>query len=151
MSQSLSMVYLHFIFSTKDRFPFLANDDDLQRVHAYLARIFHETHSPALQVGGTKDHIHALCELGRNQSISELMREVKTNSSNFIKTLGGMLSKFGWQGGYGAFSVGVSEVEIVRSYILNQSEHHRVRTFHEEYLEFLRKYNVPYDERYIWT
>jgi hypothetical protein len=83
--------------------------------------------------------------------MSEVIRKAKTNSSSWAKSLGGMLSKFGWQGGYGAFSVHPSQVHQVKTYIRNQQEHHRFRTFQEEYLEFLREYQVPFDERYIWS
>ncbi len=133
MAQSLSMVYVHFIFSTKDRFPFLADDGIRERTHAYLARIYKEHDSPPIKVGGAADHVHALCLLSRNHSMSQLIRDAKTNSSGFLKSLGGILSKFSWQGGYGAFSVSLSEVEFVTNYIANQMEHHRVRTFQEEY------------------
>jgi REP element-mobilizing transposase RayT len=151
MAQSLSNVLVHFIFSTKDRFAFLADAEARRRMHAYLARIFTEEDCPAIQVGGTADHVHVLCSLSRNHSISEVMRKAKANSSSWAKSLGGMLSKFSWQGGYGAFSIHFSQLEQVKTYIRNQQEHHRLRTFQEEFLEFLREYEVPFDERYIWS
>jgi REP element-mobilizing transposase RayT len=119
-------------------------------MHAYLARIFDEQNSPAIEVGGADDHVHVLCLLSRNHAIRDVVREAKANSSGWAKTLGGMCAKFAWQSGYGAFSIHPSQVEPVRRYIKRQEEHHRQRTFKEEYLSILREYNVPYDERYLW-
>ena len=150
MAQSLAKILVHVIFSTKDRFAFLVNADIRRRMHAYLARVFNESQSPAIEVGGWHDHIHILCSLSRNHTIAEIIADAKKNSSVWAKTHGGLLMKFQWQAGYGAFSVSPSQVEEVRQYILGQEEHHRVRTFQEEYLELLRKYQVPYDERYLW-
>lgn len=151
MPQTLSNVLVHFIFSTKDRFAFLADAEVRGRMHAYLARVYTEEDCPAIQVGGAADHVHVLCSLSRNHSISEVMRNAKAVSSGWAKSLGGRLSKFSWQNGYGAFSIHFSQLEQVKTYIRKQQEHHRVRTFQEEYLEFLRENNVPYDERYIWS
>jgi len=150
MAQSLSNVLVHFIYSTKDRFAFLANAESRRRMHAYIARVFNENNSPAIEVGGTADHVHVLCSLGRNYSMSEVIQKAKANSSGWVKTLGGMLAKFEWQGGYGAFSVHPSQLEQVKTYIASQEEHHRVRTFQEEYLNILREYQVSYDDRYLW-
>ncbi len=150
MAQSLSQVFVHFIFSTKCRFGFLTDPSIRERMNGYLAQILNFQNSPAVEVGGATDHVHLLCSLGRNNAMADLIREVKVNSSAWVKTFGGLLSKFEWQSGYGAFSVNPREVDQVREYIRNQMEHHRMRTFQEEYLEFLREYRVPYDERYIW-
>ncbi len=150
MAQSLSKVVVHFVFSTKDRFPFLKGKSIRSGMHAYLGRIFKEYDSVAIEVGGTADHVHILCFLGRNVSMSELACKAKANSSAWVKRLGGMMAKFEWQGGYGAFSVHVSQIDRVREYIRGQEEHHRVRTFQEEYLCMLQEYGVEYDERYLW-
>jgi REP element-mobilizing transposase RayT len=120
-----------------------------RRIHAYIARVFNQRGSPTIEVGGADDHVHVLCALGRNCTMSELVREAKANSSGWIKRFGGILSKFEWQGGYGVFSVHVSQVEQIRAYIRDQETHHRTRSFHEEYLNILREYKVPYDERYL--
>lgn len=151
MAQSLSNVLVHFIFSTKNRFAFLADAESRRRMHAYLARVFTEHDCPVLEAGGTGDHVHVFCSLSRNHCMSEVIRKAKTHSSCWAKSLGGMLSKFSWQGGYGAFSVHPSQVVQVKAYIRDQQEHHRLRTFQEEYIEFLREYQIPYDERYIWS
>ncbi len=150
MAQSLSQVFVHFIFSTKNRFGFLTDPSIRGRLHAYLAQVCNSQTSPALEVGGATDHVHLLCSLGRNNAMADLTREVKVNSSVWVKAFGGLLSKFEWQSGYGAFSVNPREVDQVREYIRNQMEHHRIRTFQEEYREILREYGVSYDERYIW-
>jgi len=142
MPQSLSQVFVHFIFSTKNRFPFLTESSCRSRLHAYVARVFGEQGSPAIEVGGFGDHVYVLCALGRNCAMSELIRAAKVNSSGWAKTLGGLLQKFEWQGGYGAFSVHPSQADLVREYIRNQEDHHRIKTFQEEYLDFLREYRV---------
>src|SRR5438093_1036494 len=99
MAQSLSNVLVHFIFSTKDRFAFLTEPETRRRMHAYLARVFTEEDCPAIEVGGTYDHAHVLCSLSRSHSMSEVLCKSKSNSSGWAKSLGGMLSKFNWQGG----------------------------------------------------
>jgi putative transposase len=150
MSQSLSKVLIQIIFSTKDRFPFLADLDSQKRIHGYLARIFKEHDSPAIEVGGTKDHVHILCLLSRNYAISEIVKDAKAYSSSFAKSFGGRCQKFSWQSGYGAFSISQSQTDPLRQYIRGQVEHHRRRTFQEEYLEILNEYRIPYDEKYLW-
>jgi REP element-mobilizing transposase RayT len=150
MAQSLSRVLVHIIFSTKERFPFLVDIELRKRIHAYLAQVFNGHDSPAIEVGGTEDHVHILCLLSRNHAISEIIKKAKANSSGWVKTQQGLLSKFEWQGGYGAFSIHQSQIDQVTKYIRGQVEHHRRRTFQEEYLDFLREYQIPYDERYLW-
>ena len=150
MAQSLSRILVHTIFSTKERYAFLVDIELRKRLHAYLAQVFNEHDSPAIEVGGTEDHVHILCLLSRNHAISGIVMKGKANSTGWVKTMGGMLSKFEWQGGYGAFSIHPSQIDQVTQYIKGQVEHHRRRTFQEEYLEFLREYRIPYDERYLW-
>jgi REP element-mobilizing transposase RayT len=151
MAQSLSRVLVHFVFSTKDRFAFPVDSELRKRMHAYLARVFNEHDSPAIEVGGTEDHVHILSLLSRNRAMSEIIKKAKANSSGWAKTQGGWLLKFAWQGGYAAFSIHQSQIDQVKNYIQCQPEHHRQRTFREEYLEFLRENQIPYDERYLWT
>ncbi len=151
MSQSLSKIFVHLIFSTKDRFPFLRDAGMREQMHAYIASTLYELQSPTIEVGGVEDHVHILCRLSRNHSISEIMNKAKSNSSSWAKDQGGMCQKFSWQFGYGAFSIGQSQILSTRQYIQNQMEHHRKYTFQEEYLDILRKYEVEYDERYLWT
>ena len=101
-------------------------------------------------INGTADHVHILSTLPRTVTLAKYIEEIKRPSSRWIKTKGGMYSKFAWQNGYGAFSVSSSKVDAVKRYIAGQKEHHREVTFIEEFLEFLQKYNIEYDERYLW-
>lgn len=149
MPQSLASVLIHLIFSTKHREPLITPAIDIE-LHKYLATIFRECDSPALLVGGHKDHIHALFSLSRKWKIAELVEEVKTSSSKWIKTKGGTFSQFHWQSGYGAFSVSQSNVGKVKNYIANQKAHHSKLSFQDEFRGFLKKHGIEYDERYVW-
>ena len=150
MSQSLSKMWSHLIFSTKDRYPFLSEQRTREELHAYVSGILRKHDCPTLQVGGVTDHIHALFVLSKNCSIAQIVYEVKRSSSKWIKTKGQIYKKFHWQNGYGAFSVSQSHVEQVRRYILGQEHHHHKVTFQDEFREFLCRYDVEYDERYLW-
>ena len=150
MPQSLAQIYLHVVFSTKGRAPFL-NDDSLRAdVHAYLAGICRNTDSPSIIVGGTSDHVHILCYLSKTQTVADLVREIKRESSKWIKVKASDLSAFHWQNGYGAFSISPSHIELVRNYIQNQREHHREESFQDEFRRLLKKYGMDCDERYVW-
>ncbi len=149
MPQSLSSILIHLVFSTKNREPYITAEIEPE-LHAYLAAVFRECRSPALIVNGTVNHLHALFTLSRTTTVAELVEEVKKRSSKWAKTKGGMYRTFQWQAGYGAFSVSQSNVVAVRKYIAEQKEHHRRKTFEEEYRSFLEKYGVAYDERYVW-
>jgi hypothetical protein len=115
-----------------------------------MATVFRECDSPSILVGGDVDHIHALFSLSRKWTIADLVEEVKTSTSKWIKRKGGEFQQFYWQSGYGVFSVSQSNVEKVRAYIANQKEHHRKQTFQDEYRALLRKYQIEFDERYVW-
>ena len=149
MPQSLSQIYLHIIFSTKNRLPFIKPEIEPE-LYAYMATIFDQLSCHAHKIGGTENHIHIACNLSRTVTVSKLLERVKKGSSKWIKTKGTIYQKFAWQVGYGAFSFGRSQLQTVIQYIENQKEHHRKVTFEEEYLEFLKKYGVQYDERYVW-
>lgn len=103
-----------------------------------------------IQVGGHKDHVHILCLLLKKIALMKLLEEVKSHSSKWIKTKGKDFENFYWQNGYGAFSVNPTQIGVVKKYIMNQEEHHQKKSFQEEFLGFLKKYDVEYDERYIW-
>ena len=149
MPQSLSLVIVHLIFSTKDRHPVL--DPDLRpKVHAYLATVARGIGCEAYRVGGVADHVHLAIRLSRAVTIADLVQELKTASSRWVKTQSPGLTAFSWQRGYACFSVGPSDLEALRHYIDHQEEHHRTRTFQEEFRAFLRKYGVAYDEAYVW-
>jgi putative transposase len=119
-------------------------------MHAYLGGIFRQLGSPPLTIGGTADHVHAFCQLSRTMSVADLLRELKRDSSIWIKEQSVEMANFHWQDGYGAFSVGRERLDVVRRYIDNQEEHHRQRSFQEEYRVILGEYGVEYDERYVW-
>ena len=149
MPQSLSSILIHLIFSTKNREPFLSPDIDSE-LYPYVATIFRAMKSPALIINGTSDHVHILFSLSRVLTIADLVEEVKTESSKWIKRKGRSFRNFHWQSGYGAFSIGQSQVPTVKRYIGRQKEHHRRVTFQDEYRKFLKVYEVEYDERYVW-
>ena len=149
MPQSLSSILIHLIFSTKNRERFLTSEIDAE-LYPYLASIFKAMKSPALIINGTSDHVHTLFSLSRVVTIASLVEEVKTESSKWIKTKGREFRNFHWQSGYGAFSIGQSQLPSVKRYISRQKEHHRRVSFQDEYRKFLKLYEVDYDERYVW-
>jgi putative transposase len=153
MPQSLSKVIIHIIFSTKDRKAWL--DRDVRpRMHAYVATICRDLNAEALRVGGVTDHLHVVTTLPltlpRTLSQAAMVETVKKTSSKWIKGLDAKYQQFYWQRGYGAFSVSPSQLNTVLEYVESQEEHHRTRSFQEEYRDFLRKYGVEFDERYVW-
>ena len=150
MPQSLAQIYLHIIFSTKDRRPFLQNEDLRSALHSYLAGACNNLECPAIEVGGVEDHVHVLCRLGRMLTIADMLRELKKESSKWVKERSSDLQVFSWQKGYGAFSVSPSHVGPLRTYIATQAEHHRRESFQDEFRQLLRKYGVVFDERYVW-
>ncbi len=149
MPQSLSSILTHLVFSTRNRQPFLT-EGVAAEIHPYLARVLKNVGCPSLQVGGVSDHVHLFFRLSRTKSIAEVVETVKTSSSKWIKTRSHEFAGFHWQSGYGAFSVSQSDSEAVVAYIRNQAEHHRRVSFQEEYRRFLERYQIAYDERYVW-
>ena len=149
MGQSLVQLYVHLVFSTKRRRPFLRRDAVRVQTHRYLAGAFKNLHSPAIVVGGVEDHVHILCRLGKSANVSDLVRDVKRESSKWIKTQSGP-NDFGWQEGYGAFSISPGHVEALIEYINNQPEHHRRESFQEEFRRLCDRYGLRIDERYVW-
>ena len=150
MAQSLSRLWTHLIFSTKNRFPFLSDKTIRIDMHCYLAKMLREQDCETLIVNGVEDHVHALFALSRIRTIADVVKEIKRTSSGWVKALSPKLSKFHWQGGYGAFSVSQSNLDEVIRYIENQEEHHKRVTFQDEYRAFLKAYGIEYDERYVW-
>ncbi|HEX6189569.1 MAG TPA: IS200/IS605 family transposase [Pyrinomonadaceae bacterium] len=150
MAQSLSRLWTHLIFSTKDRFPFLSDQQIRRDMQSYLSTVLRSYDCETLIVNGTGDHVHALFALSRKHSIASVVKEIKRTSSSWVKEVSPTLRKFHWQNGYGAFSVSQSHVRRVCQYIENQESHHRRRTFKDEYRAFLKKYEIQYDERYVW-
>ena len=149
MPQSLVKNYVHLVFSTKYRQPFI--DKIIQpKLYAYINGICQQNECYLYAIGGIEDHIHILCLLSKKMALYKLLETVKSNSSRWIKTKGKNYQDFYWQEGYGAFSVNPSEISIVKKYIDNQEKHHKQRDFKNEFRAFLNKYEVEYDERYLW-
>jgi putative transposase len=149
MPQSLSSILVHLVFSTKHREPLISGDVEPE-LHKYMATVFRELKSPSLVIGGTVDHIHILFALSRTITVADLVEEVKTSSSKWIKTKGKEFRQFHWQSGYGAFSIGQSSVASLKQYIASQKEHHRRRSFQDEFRLLCKRYGVDIDERYVW-
>lgn len=148
MPQSFAAIYLHVVFSTKNREPRIENG--LQsRLFAYLGGIACECDCVLLAAGGMPDHVHLLTSVARTMSAADVVRILKTNSSLWLHQKI-RRSDITWQDGYGAFSVSHSSLEAVRQYLASQEEHHRKLTFQEEFRELLRRHNIPWDERYVW-
>jgi len=149
MPQSLSKVILHIVFSAKDREPWLSLDVRA-RMHAYLATVCRDLGAEVVRVGGVADHVHIVTTLPRTLSQAQLIEQAKKISSKWVKTVDVRYRGFFWQRGYGAFSVSPSQLEAVLQYVDAQEEHHRTRTFQEEYRELLHRHCVDFDERYVW-
>jgi len=149
MSQSLAKVLLHLVFHTKGGEHLIPEtlEDEL---HAYIAGICRGQGSEAYRVGGTPNHVHVACTLPRTLSISSLVQQIKPNSSTWIKDNAADSQNFQWQGGYGAFSLGQSQLDSLIRYIDNQKEHHKKISFRDELIKIMDKYGVEYDERYLW-
>jgi REP element-mobilizing transposase RayT len=137
------------VFSTKNR-ERIITDDVRSPLHAYMATVLQNLACAPVLINSVEDHAHLLFDLARTISISQAVEDVKKSSSKWIKTQGPEFAGFAWQAGYGAFAVSESNVETVRAYIANQREHHRTKTFQEEYRAFLERHNVAFDERYVW-
>ena len=150
MPQSLSAVYLHLVFSTKNRSPFLHDRDIRAETHAYLAGISKKHDCPAILVGGVEDHVHMLARQSRTISQADWVKELKRASSLWMKERYPLLKDFAWQSGYGAFSVSQSSVEKVTTYIAEQEEHHRVKSFQDEFRAMLTKHGITWNEQYVW-
>lgn len=149
MGQSLVKNYVHIIFSTKYR-QRLIHPPVEEELYAYMGGICNAMGCSVIKVGGYQNHVHILCLMSRKIPMMELLKELKARSSKWVKSKGAGYENFFWQDGYAAFSVNPRGVERVRAYIANQHAHHRRKEFEKEFLGFLKKYQVEYDERYVW-
>ena len=149
MANTYSSLNYHFVFSTKNREPWLVQDIE-SRIWSYIGGIARAHNMKALQVGGIEDHIHALVLSPPTFAPCQIAQYLKGASSAWIHDEFPTLRNFQWQDGYGAFSVSNSRVAEVVKYIQNQREHHRTKTFQDEYREFLRGNGIEFDERYVW-
>src|SRR5690606_24615939 len=148
MGQSLSQMYIHLVYGTKGRLPYI-NEEVAPLLHSYMAGIFRRQDSPAVKIYSVPDHIHILFRLSKNHALARVVENVKKDSSKWMKENG--VGGFTWQIGYGAFSVSASKVDVVTNYILKQKEHHQKKSFKDEIEDFMREYEViEYDPEYFW-
>ena len=150
MSQSLSYVLVHLVFSTSKRHPFL-NDAIRGEMHAYLASVLSRSENICVRVGGVADHVHIALFIARTETVSKVVERLKVSSSKWIKTKGPEFAKFEWQRGYAAFSVGLSDRLALVRYIDAQATHHQRRDFQAEMRAMFAKYGVGFDERFVWS
>lgn len=148
MPSSLSKNLVHLVYGTKNRRN-LIDPAIRPKLHAYQAGIFNDPGFPALRIGGMPDHVHALFVLSPNCALKQVVEDVKKSSSKWIKTMGAEYWDFYWQSGYGAFSVSQSQVDRVCRYIENQEQHHQRLDFRDEYIQFLSRHQIEFDERYV--
>jgi len=149
MPQSFVSLHCHLVFSTKNREP-LIRPSWSPRLYQYIGGIVRGQSGRLIAAGGMADHVHLLVSMGKTRAVADLVRDVKSNSSGWVHETFANLGGFAWQTGYGAFAVSYSNVGEVKRYIAGQEEHHRVRSFKEEFLAFLERHEIEYDERYIW-
>ena len=149
MPQSFGSLYFHLVFSTRNRVPSISADMQ-PRVFEYMGGILRNQMGRLVAAGGIEDHVHLLVSLSRQTSISDTLRDLKSNSSGWIHENFPERRSFAWQAGYGAFSVSFSALDSVRAYLAHQKEHHKRQTFQEEFIAMLKLHELEYDERYIW-
>ena len=150
MPQSLAAIYIHMVFSTKERRRFLQDPILRMEMHAFLGGISKRLDCPCIIVGGTEDHVHQMIRLARTITPADWIKEIKRVSTHWIRQREPRCNHFAWQAGYGAFSVSASNLDIVKKYIAAQEEHHRKIGFQEEFRMMLKKHNLEWDERYLW-
>lgn len=149
MAQTLVSLYVHIIFSTKNRANLI--DPEIEPdLFCYVGGISNNNSSKLISASGTSNHVHLLVSFSKNIALSEFVGDIKRNSSRWIKENGNQYRRFQWQDGYGAFSVGYTEINAVKKYIAGQKEHHAKVSFEDEVRYFLEKYDVDFDERYVW-
>ncbi len=141
---------MHTVFSTKERRPFLRDAALRDELQHYLGGILKRLECQPIVVGGVEDHVHLLASLSRTCEAAEMVKELKRGSSLWVKEREPGLGDFAWQSGYGMFSIGFSQIEEVRGYIAGQEEHHRKVSFQDEFRRLLQRYEIEYDERYVW-
>ncbi len=149
MANTYSQIYIQVVFAVKGRNNLLQKPWS-EKVFKYISGIIKEKGQKPIIVNGVADHVHIFVGIKPSVSLSDLVRDIKNNSSKFINEQGWIREQFAWQTGYGAFSYGHSQIEMVYQYILNQEKHHRKKTFRQEYLDFLEKFNIDYQKAYIF-
>lgn len=149
MPQSLARIYVHVVFGTKHRIPWLV-DKIRPELFTFMAGTLNQMGSDPVCIGGVSDHAHLLFRLSKSYALSKVIERVKTDSSIWLKTNDGNLKDFGWQNGYGAFSVDFSGLSPVKAYVLNQEKHHASVSFKDEALQLFMTNGLDYDEKYFW-
>jgi len=149
MAQTLVSLLVHVIFSTKHRENLIPPEVEPD-LYAYFGGIARQHQSRLLAAGGTANHVHLLLSPSKNVALSPLVAELKKATSAWVKTKDRRLARFHWQDGYGGFSIGQSQVSALTAYLARQKAHHRKKGFQEELMEFLKKYEIKYDTRYLW-
>ncbi len=149
MPQSLARIYIHVVFSTKNRVPIL-DKSIREELFAYITGVLDQMDCPSIQTGGYTDHIHVLLRLHRQQSIANVVETIKVSTTKWIKTKGRSYAAFRWQSGYGAFSVNYQTVNAVKSYIQNQEVHHAQQDFQDEFRKIAVQTGLEIDEQYVW-
>ena len=149
MAQTFTCLHYHLVFSTKYRLPTITSEIR-PRLWEYLGGFVRRHDGIPIQIGGIADHVHLLVTLRQDRALSDYMRELKASSSGWVHDTFPAVRDFWWQTGYGAFTVSHSGIEVVRSYIANQEEHHKKRTYQDEFRGLLVKHDIPFDEEYLW-
>lgn len=150
MAQSLSKLYVHIIFHIKNNDVVIRPEDE-QELYAYIGGIIKANESFPIKINGTENHLHILTTMSKNISLAKFVEEIKRNSSRWIKSKDKHYQYFAWQGGYAGYSVSQSKIAIVEKYIENQKGHHKTEKFQDEYIKFLREYDIDFDENFLWT
>ncbi len=150
MSQAISAAYLHLIFSTRERRPFLRDPALRARLHEYLGGVSKELDCQPVRIGGVEDHVHLLCRFSRTLSQADWVKELKRVSSSWLRQTEPAFQDFAWQGGYATFSVSVSNLDRVERYIAKQEDHHQKINFQDELRLILQRHQMQYEERYLW-
>ena len=148
MANTYTSLHYHVVFSTKNRQPFLA-EAIRERLFAYLGGMARENGMNALEIGGVADHVHLLLSIPASLAVSKALQLLKGGSSHWLKTTFPNMTEFAWQDGYAAFTISQSQLDDVQTYIRSQPEHHRTKTFVEEYKTFLARHRIEYDERFL--
>jgi putative transposase len=150
MASTLTNLVYHIVFSTKGRVPMITSEIR-NELHRYMGGIIKGEGGILLKIGGTADHVHLVVKLSPVHALSDIMRRLKSNSSKWVNEQQRLTGKFGWQGGYGAFTVSESQIAAVIRYVDDQENHHRKMSFKDELIRILKRHHVDYDERYLWT
>ncbi len=150
MANTYTQIYIHIIFAVKGRQNLISNNIK-EELYKYITGIVTNEEQKLIAINGMPDHIHVLIGLKPNKSLSDLVRDIKANSSRFINEKQWINGKFEWQTGYGAFTYSHSQLTNVINYIQNQEEHHKTKSFKEEYIEFLKSFDIDFEENYIFN